>query len=113
MPQAETTAGLDLLECAGDAFPYTVVVPDDHPFLGDEPERRGGIRHYVIIGMRSVHEDESGESSAMSNVMLLAIGAFIVVVLFYFGEDIVKKLKEWWNTIGGQTPSDNFGGSVK
>ena len=37
MPQAEMTAGLDLLECAGDAVPYTVIVPDDHPFVGHQP----------------------------------------------------------------------------
>src|SRR5207248_5054258 len=60
MPQAELTACLDLLECAGDAFPYTVVVPDDHAFFGHQAERRFGVRDDIVMGVRSVHEDEAG-----------------------------------------------------
>ena len=32
------TACLDRFERAGDAVPYTVIVPDDHPFVAHEPD---------------------------------------------------------------------------
>ena len=60
MPQAELTACLDLLECAGDALPYTVVVPDDHPFVGRQAQCGIGIRDDIVMGMRSVHENQPG-----------------------------------------------------
>src|SRR5215468_11164815 len=52
------TPCLDLLECAGDALPYTVVVPDDHPFVGDEPKGGVGVRDDIVVGVRSVHKNK-------------------------------------------------------
>ncbi len=57
------TACLDLLECAGDALPYTVVVPDDHPFVGHEAKRGVGVRDHIVIRVRSVHKNEAGAAS--------------------------------------------------
>src|SRR5438270_398314 len=59
MPQAEMTACLDLLECAGDALPYTVVVPDDHPFVGHEAECGVGVRDDIVVGVRSVYKNQA------------------------------------------------------
>lgn len=54
--------------------------------------------------LREFHEDESGESGAMSNVMFLAIAAFVVVVLAAYGDEGLKKLKEWMNLIFNRNP---------
>jgi|GEM_PF-5135072 len=45
-------------------------------------------------GVLAFHRDERGESSTMSNVMMLAIAAIVVVALIAFGNIFLKWLNE-------------------
>ena len=47
------------------------------------------------------HDDERGESSALSNVMLLAVAAIAVVALIAFGQTAFSWLKSKWTEISG------------
>lgn len=49
--------------------------------------------------IREFHADESGESSVMSNVMMLAVAALVLIALITFGKDAMKWLKEAWGRI--------------
>jgi hypothetical protein len=46
--------------------------------------------------LREFHDDEAGESSALSNIMLLAIAALVIVLLLAFGKTGMKWLNDWW-----------------
>lgn len=56
------------------------------------------------------HSDESGESSALSNVMLLAVAALAVVSLIYFGQRGIEFLGNSGDEIFTE-PSEGLGGA--
>ena len=45
------------------------------------------------------HEDERGESSTLSNVMMLAVAAIAVIALLAFGKVALEWLGKQWNKI--------------
>jgi Flp pilus assembly pilin Flp len=51
---------------------------------------------------RKFHNDESGESSVLSNVMLLAVAALAVVALIAFGRKAMEWLGKMWDQIAGE-----------
>jgi hypothetical protein len=57
----------------------------------------------LVSRVRAFHEDEAGEASALSNIMLLAIAALIVVALIAFGKTAMDWLKQKWSDISGSS----------
>jgi len=49
------------------------------------------------------HRDQRGESSTLSNVMMLAVAAIAVVALIAFGKTAFTWLKEMWEKITGSS----------
>jgi len=49
--------------------------------------------------LKRFHDDEYGESSVLTNVMMLAIGALIVIALLAFGRKGMTWLGEQWDNI--------------
>ncbi|MEY4565899.1 MAG: hypothetical protein RLY14_869 [Planctomycetota bacterium] len=47
------------------------------------------------------HRDERGESSTLSNVMMLAVAAIAVVALIAFGKTALDWLRQMWPKISG------------
>ncbi len=39
--------------------------------------------------LRRFHHDEHGESGALSQVMVLGVGALVVVLLIFIGKDVI------------------------
>jgi hypothetical protein len=49
------------------------------------------------------HRDQRGESSTLSNVMMLAVAAIAVVALIAFGKTAFEWLKKKWGEISGSS----------
>ena len=49
------------------------------------------------------HRDQRGESSTLSNVMMLAVAAIAVVALIAFGKTAFEWLKKKWEEITGSS----------
>jgi len=47
---------------------------------------------------QAFHDDERGESSALSNIMLIAIAALVIVAVLTFATDFWTRVSEWINT---------------
>jgi Flp pilus assembly pilin Flp len=53
----------------------------------------------IVSRSRRFHKDEVGETSVLSNIMLLAVAALIVVLLIAFGKTAMQWLRDQWNRI--------------
>jgi hypothetical protein len=47
---------------------------------------------------QAFHDDERGESSALSNIMLIAIAALVIVAVLTFATDFWSRVSEWIDT---------------
>jgi hypothetical protein len=63
----------------------------------------------VARGIRKFHEDEDGPTDALTNIILLAVGAVVVAVLYQWGGKIIAAAKALIFPDGG----DSAGGVKK
>lgn len=51
--------------------------------------------------LRRFHHDECGETNVLSQIMLLAIAALIIILLLAFGKNAMGWLNDTWKRIVG------------